>query len=653
MKTNIFVFSVALSLIISYTSKAQQSDPVILMTVGNRPVTLTEFKSMYYKNLPKDSVKDKKALDNYLKLFIDFRLKVNAAMDARLDTTASFKQEMNEYRGKLAEPYMRDQKVEEDLIKQAYDRMKTDVHAEHILIKVGPDASPADTLAAYKKIVEIREKIEKKLITFEEAAKQNSDDTYSKVKGGDLGFFTTLEMVYPFESAAYDTKPGTISQPVRTQFGYHILKVIETRPDPGQVQVAHIMIRTPPHISADDSLKAKAKIDSIYGLVKQGQSFTELAKKYSQDPGSARNGGMLAAFGVGKMPAQFEAAAFAIKNVGDVSAPIKTDYGWHIIKLLSVKNLAPYDSLKEALTQKVQRDDRSHEATEVLVGEIQKKYDYKEVAGAKAAFYKVVDETFYTGKWTADKAKDLTGDMFTLGTAKISQQDFAQFLAHNQMPGANKGGEYAVNTVYPKFVKEQCLKYKNDQLEREYPAFAEMLNEYRDGILLFDITDKMVWSKALKDTTGLKKFHDGNKNNYMWPERCDASIYTCVDAKVAKEVKKMIKDGRADKDIIAEINTKAPKSVVINSNLFVKKDNALVDANWKKGMSDEQTQDGGKVVFVNVRKIVGPEPKTLDEARGMITTDYQTYLMTQWLADLKAKYPVNVNQQILSQVIVQ
>jgi len=194
------------------------------------------------------------------------------------------------------------------------------------------------------------------------------------------------------------------------------------------------------------------------------------------------------------------------------------------------------------------------------------------------------------------------------------------------------------------------LQFKNDHLEKEDPRFADMLSQYKDGILLFDITDQMVWSKALKDTTGLKNFHESHKNNYMWPERADASIYTCSNKDVAKEVRKMIKEGKTEKDILAALNGKAANSVTVLSNKFEKKDNATVDANWKKGISEDMDKDG-KMTFVNVKAIVAPTPKSLDEVRGLATTDYQNYLMDQWLKDLKAKYPVNVNQQVLNQVI--
>jgi peptidyl-prolyl cis-trans isomerase SurA len=627
-----------------------QNDPLVLMTVGNRPVSLEEFTSMYYKNLPADSAKSQKALDNYLKLFIDFRLKVNAALDARLDTTTSFKQEMSEYRQKLAAPYMRDQDVENQLIKQAYDRMHADVRASHILIKIGPDASPEDTLAAYKKITNLREKILKKEITFEKAAMENSDDSYSKVKGGDLGYFTSLEMVYPFENAAYTIKVGEISEPIRTQYGYHIIKVTDKRSDIGQVQVAHIMLRTPPHMSADDSIKLKSKADSIYNLIKQGQSFADLARKYSQDPGSARVGGTLSWFGVGHYPPSFEAASFALKNVGDVSEPVRTSFGWHIIKLLGKKDVTPLDSLKESITSRMQHDQRSTESVDALVKEIKRKYNFKEYPEAKTAFYKVVDSSFYKGKWNAEKAKGLDAPVISFDAVTYTQQDFAVFLEHNQMNGAYKGSTYAVNTLYPKFAKEKCLDFYNKQLERLFPAFAEMLHEYSDGILLFDITDKMVWSKALKDTTGLKKFYEEHKNNYMWPERADASIYTCADDKVAKEVKKLIKEGKTDKDIQAEVNAKDAKAVSIQSGMFQKSENPLISANWKQGLTSDETKES-KVVFANVRKLAPPQPKALDEARGMVTTDYQNYLMATWIADLKAKYPVQVNQQVLSQVM--
>jgi len=650
MRKQLFGLSFILALS-ALTTSAQVSDPQILMTVGNRPVTLAEFKAMYYKNLPKDSLKSQKALDNYLKLFTEFRLKVNAAVDAMLDTTPSFKQEMNEYRQKLADPYMKDQDVQDKLVKEAYDRMKTDVKASHILIKVGVDASPADTLAAYKKIMAIREKIIKKAISFEQAAKENSDDPSAKTNGGDLGYFTSLVMVYPFENAAFNAKVGEITMPIRTQFGYHIIKVTERKADPGQVQVAHIMIRFMKGATAADSAKYKAKIDSIYNLVKQGQNFADLAKKFSQDPASGRRGGALPWFGVGRMPAPFEAAAFNLKNAGDVTEPFRTEFGWHIIKLLDKKTVAPFDSMKDGITARVVKDERAEEAVNALVTAVKKKYNFKEFPESKMGFYKAIDASFYSSKWNLEKAKGFEQTMFTLGGKAYTQQDFAMFLLKNQMMGEDKGGAFAVNKLYPKFVKEMCLKFKNDQLEREYPAFAEMLNEYRDGILLFDITDKMVWTKALKDTSGLQRFYEGHKNNYMWTERADASIYTCADDKVAKEVRKMIKEGKTDAEIQSLINAKAANSVTIQSNKYEKKENGLVDANWKQGASDNQTQDG-KVVFVNVKTIIAPTPKALDEVRGMVTTEYQNYLMAKWLEELRAKYPVQINQQALNQVLI-
>jgi peptidyl-prolyl cis-trans isomerase SurA len=630
---------------------AQTNDNQTLMTVGTQPVPVSEFKAMYYNNLSKDSLNNPKALDSYMKLFIDFRLKVNAALDARLDTTPSFKQEMSGYRQKLAEPKMRDTAVENHLIQEAYDRSKWDIHAEHILIKIDGDGSPADTLAAYKKIERIREKIVKGDTAFEAAAKKYSDDTYSKVHGGDLGYFTGMGMVYPFENAAYDTKPGEVSKVIRTQFGYHIIKVIDKKADQGQIEVAHIMIRSNPKMTPADSIKAQAKADSIFQLAKQGQDFTELVKKYSQDQSSAKKNGLLPWFSIGRMARvpEFEKAAFALKNVGDITE-VKTSYGWHIIKLEGKKPVLPFDSVKDAITTRIMKDPRSEESVDALVTEVKKQYDFKEYPEAKKQFAAWIDESFYKGKWSADKVKGHTSPLFTLGGTNYTQEDFAAFAAKNQMSGKpDKGGEYAVNMLYPKYIKQDVLKFKNDHLEKEDPKFADMLMQYRDGILLFDITDEMVWSKALKDTTGLKNFHEAHKNDYMWPERCDASIYTCSTKEAVKEVKKMIKQDKTDKEILAAVNAKTANSVSINYNKFIKKDNALVDANWKKGMSEDVDQSG-KIVFVNVRAILPPAPKALDEVRGLVTTDYQNYLMDQWLKDLHAKYPVNVNQQVLSSI---
>jgi peptidyl-prolyl cis-trans isomerase SurA len=653
MRKHFSVFYSTFFVLSTLCANAQTSDPQILMTVGNHPVSLQEFKAMYYKNLSKDSVKSQKALNNYLTLFTEFRLKVNAALDARLDTTPSFRQEMNEYRQKLADPYMRDQTVQDALVKEAYTRMQTDVKVSHILIKVGPDAAPADTLTEYNKIMKIRDEIIKKQISFDDAAKKYSMDDRSAPHGGDIGYITALETYYPFENAVYNTKAGSVSMPVRTQLGYHLIKVIERKADPGQVLVAHIMIRTPAKMQAADSLKLLKLTDSIYALVQQGQNFGDLAKKLSQDPSTGKRGGILPWFGVGRMPAPFEQASFALKNVGDVSVPIRTAYGWHIIKLMGKKTPTAFnDSVKESLSAKVLRDDRSDQSVIALVKEIKQKYTFKEDLKAKEEFYKVVDESFYTNKWTVDKAKDMTKTLFTLGTVTYTQQDFAQYLAHNQMNSENKGGEFAVNKLYPKYIKEQCLKFKNDMLEKENLPFAEMINEYRDGILLFDITDKMVWTKALKDTAGLKAFHESHKNNYMYGERADASIFTCNNDRTANEVRRLADKGESDKDILAVVNKEDANAASVQSNKYEKAENATVDANWKKGVS-ANIASNGKVIIVNVRAILAPGPKNIDDVRGMVTTDYQNYLMSQWLTELRAKYPVTINQQVLGQVMPQ
>ncbi len=633
-------------------SNAQSNDSKTLMTVGDKPVSLSEFKAMYFNNLSKDSLKNPTALDNYLQLFIEFRLKVNAALDARLDTTPSFKQEMNEYRDKLVEPKLKDTLVENQLVKEAYERSKWDVRAEHILIKVAPDASPADTLAAYKMITKIREMIIKGDTSFESAAMKYSDDTYSKGKGGDLGYFTGLGMVYPFETVAFNTKTGDISKPVRTQFGYHIIKVLDKRADVGQIEVAHIMLRTNPKMNAGDSLKTKAKADSIFQLAKEGQDFSDLAKKYSQDQSSARHGGMLPWFGVGRMGKvpEFEKAAFSLQNVGDITGPIKTSYGWHIIKLEGKKPIQPFDSIKDALTTRVMKDGRSQLAVDAEVAGIKKKYGFKEYPEAKKEFASLVDDSFYKGRWSADNAKGHKTVLFTIGDKNYTLEDFGRFAAKNETKGEPKGGEYATNMLYPKYVNQEALQYKNDHLEKEDPKFAEMITQYKDGILLFDITDQMVWSKALKDTMGLKTFYAAHKANYNWTERCDASIYTCSTKDVAALVRGLINQGKTDKEILSTINVGSTKPLAITSNKFVKNDNPLIDANWRKGMSENMDKDN-KVVFVNVREILPPQPKSLDEARGLITTDYQNYLMDQWLKELKAKYPVTVNKQVLAEVI--
>ena len=344
----------------AHLSAAQTPDnatETIVLRVGNDNVTLEDFEHVFRKN-NKDSVTTTEALDAYMELFVNFKLKVLEAEALGMDTVAAFQKELAGYRNQLARPYMVDSELLSELVEEAYERKSTEVRASHILISVAPDASPADTLLAWNRIQTLRDRVIHG-DNFGEVArsKGGSEDPSVANNGGDLGWFTAFQMVYPFECAAYETAEGDVSDVVRTRFGYHILKVTGKRKARGEVQVAHIMVRMPRTASKNQVTNAEGRMMEVKRLLMNGEAFESLAMKYSEDPSTANKGGVLPWFGTGKMVEDFEEAAFAMSEVGDIAGPVRTDYGFHLIKLLDKKTLPTLDESRRELSKKVRRDE--------------------------------------------------------------------------------------------------------------------------------------------------------------------------------------------------------------------------------------------------------------------------------------------------------
>lgn len=641
----------------TFISNAQTSTDPVLMTVAGKNITKSEFEAIYHKNNTKNTTSDAKSLEDYLQLFINFKLKVKEAEELGLDTATAFKNELEGYRKQLAAPYLTDNEVNDRLLKEAYERMKKDVKASHILIKCDANALPKDTLAAYNKTIAARNRILKGE-DFAKVAKEISEDPSAKDNGGDLGYFTSMQMVYPFETAAFNAELNKVTMPVRTRFGYHIILKSEERANQGQITVAHIMVKTPQKdINVKDTSKVdpKSKIDELYAKIKAGGDFAEMAKQHSDDKGSAKKGGELPMFGTGRMVVEFEKAAFALKNDGDISFPIQTQYGWHIIKRLSKKELGSFDELKPELKGKIGKDSRSQNGKESMIAKIKKQYNFKENLKLRDEFVKVIDTTYFEAKWKSASAEKLNKDgLFAIGEKSYSQKDFAVYLENHQSKRAKSDYTLLVSDMYKEFVNEFCLLYEEGKLASKYPEFKALLQEYRDGILLFDLTDKNVWSKAVKDTTGLKTFYEENKAKYMWDTRAEATVYKCANEKVAADVRKMLKDKAKKKytndDILKEINKDSQLNLNIENGKYSKGDNDIVDKiEWKKGLSANTTIDK-QVVFVDFENILAPTNKTISEAKGIITADYQNHLEKQWIASLRSKYQFTVDKGVLSTV---
>jgi len=644
---------------------AQNGNDVLLNVAGEK-ITKTEFLNVYKKNNIKGDVMDKKSLDEYLGLYINFKLKVKEAEEQKLDTFSSFKNELAGYRKQLAQPYLTDKQVDENLVQEAYDRMQWDIRASHILIRVGKDALPEDTLEAYKKIMKIRDRIMKGE-SFDKVAKETSDDpsardredpnskTTIKGNGGDLGYFSVLDMIYPFENGAYNTKVGSVSMPIRTDYGYHLIKVTNRKPAMGKAVVAHIYISVPRDAKPEDLASYKAKINDAYAKLKNGASFEDVVKEYSDDKGSAAKGGVLPGFGVNRMVPEFIEAVAKLNKPGDYSEPVQTIYGWHIIKLVERTPAKSFDEEKTQLKARIIKDSRSNKSRESVINRIKIEYGFTENPGVVKDFYTVVDSTIFDGKWDITKAKGLNKNMFTIGDKAYTQQDFAKFFGAKPMKRNKVSIPAFINEKYYDFIDESCIQYEDTKLEQKYPEFKSLMKEYRDGIMLFELTDKKVWSKAIQDTTGLKEFYEKNKNKYMWDERLDATIFTCNDETIAKNTRKLIKDyekGKiTDMDILKKINTDTIAVLKIDHKLFSKKDNSLIDGiKWEKGVTDNISKDN-KVIFVVVNKVVAPEPKLLKEAKGIITADYQNYLEEEWIKQLRSKYTFKVNQEVFDSIL--
>lgn len=626
---------------------AQEATNPVLMTIAGTPVSKSEFEKVYRKNNNKEGAYDMKDVREYLELYINYKLKVKEAEEEKLDTSVTFINELKGYRKQLSQPYMTDKEVTDGLIKEAYDRMLKDVRAAHILINVAPDALPKDTLHAYNRALKIRELIVKGA-DFEKMARDSSNDPSAKENGGDLGYFTGMQMVYPFETAAYTTKPGQISMPVRTKFGFHIIKVIDIRDAQGEIKVAHIMIKSPANSPDSVAAQAKAKIDEIYAKLKAGEKFEDLATKFSDDKGSAKTGGALPPFGTGRMVPEFEKAAFALKNDGDFSEPVKTSYGWHIIKRLEKKPIPSFEDKKNELKNQVAKDSRAEISKNSMIARIKKDYNFKEVPKNKDLFVAALDTNLLNGEWTPEKVSGMNKPLFTLGTQTYTQEDFAKYINNHQSKKQNTTPKQVGYALYNQFVEESCLNYEESQLENKYPEFKSLMQEYRDGILLFDLTDKKVWSKAVKDSAGLAGFYETNKNNYMWDRRVDAIIYTCANAEIASKTRKLLKKQKPLVEILTTINKDSQLNLNTKDGKFLKGENEIIDAiTWQKGLSPDMNRNNS-IVFVDVLNIIEPTPKTLEEAKGIITADYQNYLEKEWIKELRTKYPVTVDQDVLN-----
>ena len=618
-----------------------------VLTIADKNISLEEFKGVFYKNNHNTAI-TKEYLEDYMNLFINFKLKVREAEELGLDTNSSFITELEGYRKQLAKPYLKNNEFDSLMLTESYERMQKDINASHILIILDEKATDKDEKAAYNKALEIRKSIINGKVSFSEAAKNNSDDKSAASNGGNLGYFTAFMMVYDFETAAYATAIGEISMPIKTKYGYHLIQVNNKRDAVGQVKVAHIMFKTGQGADENKINEAQDKVNKAMELLKNGEDFADVAERFSEDRSTAVKGGSLPGFGVGKMVPEFESIAFSLNNIEDISDPFLTDFGWHIVKLIEKTPIAEFSEMESDLKRMIEKDSRGELSQKALYEKLHNTYKVSKKVTEYNTFKKAAALKVAEGNFVVSSVNN--APLLTFDGATFSVNDFAEYILKNQSLGSD------IDQMYIDFVNEQLLAYEDSKLEEKYPEYKALLKEYREGILLFDLTNKKVWTKAVEDTIGLQAFFGANQSSYNWPDRVDATIYTCINYATAVKVKRNIyKKNRGkitDAEILKKINTNAPLSLQINTKKFVKGENEYLDnIVWKAGLAKDIVLKDKSYILIDIHQVLPSGVKELNETRGKVISDYQNALEIEWLANLKSKYSVKINTEVLHSLI--
>lgn len=644
------------AMLLTLSAAAQSANDPVLFTVENTPVHVSEFTYIYSKTNGKNADFSKKSLDEYLDLYTKFKLKVQKARDMRLDTVSQLKEELNGYRRQLADSYLIDKAVTEKLLLEAYERIKQDVDISHVLVLLKPEATPADTLAAYQKALDIKKRIEGG-DAFEVVAREMSDDKTAARNGGKIGFITAVfpAGLYALETAAYTLSEGKISNPLRSNAGYHIIKVNARRPARGEVEIAHILIRK----TENDRSISKNRIDSIYQVLKTGGDFDKMAQSLSEDAPTAQRNGYIGFIGISRYEPPFEEAAFGLKKDGEYSMPFESSVGWHIIKRISKKDIQPYSTEKSRLDNAIRKDGRFDQAKSAMLDRIKRDAKFMEYPEVLNTYAATLADTFLTFKWKAPEVKS-PELLFKLGKDyKVTLGDFTDYLGRagaTRVRQAKTGDvQKAAKALYQEFVNEQCMKYEETQLEVKYPDFKSLMREYEEGILLFEATKVLVWDKASEDSLGLAKFFETIKGKYRWEDRAVSSVYriSIENKDQVEAIRAYAKDHSAD-EVKAKFNMEEKILVNVESRTFEKgKSQELKGVEWKKGaMSPVDENARTKTIrFYKIEDLLPPAEKTLSEARGYVVADYQDTLERKWVDELKSTYKVKVNEKVLESLV--
>src|SRR5258706_5103413 len=617
-------------------SKVPTSVDIPLFSINGYPVYTNEFIHWYKKNhlQPQDFTEEK--INEYLNLFINFKLKITEAKKRGLDTTKSFVKEFNTYKGELKKPYGAGTDDLDRLTKEAYDRLTQEIKVTHVLVKAKPEAALSDTMAAHRKISDLRQRALAGQ-AFESLAKEYSDDPSAKMNSGILGYFTVLQMVYPFEDAAYKTKVGEISPIVRTRFGYHIIKVLDRRPAQGEVEVSHILLRT----GKGNEAKIKNTIFEIYDQLKGGRTWDDLCNEFSEDTSTKSSGGRLRPFGVGAMASvpEFEQVALSLKEPGEISDPFQSAIGWHIIRLEKKIPVPSFKDTEAALKRRVARDERVTISKASSLEKRKREFGFTEENGIKTSVISLADSTLTKGKWHYTAGGAIQDQiLFTRQSEETPVRDFFQWVSANEAGSGLSPSAY-MKQLYDRFVEEKIDEMEEKKLLSENPDYRMLLNEYREGILLFEIMEKEVWNKASEDSTGQRNYYVEHPDKFKAGNRVEARFFTTPDTIFREAVKRKMVAG----DTLREADLKKFKSVTHLKKYEAKESQVIDQIHWVPGLHEAEVNH--MYYLLEVSRLVPPGSLTFEEARAKVISEYQDSLEKEWLIRLRQKYPVKSNKK--------
>lgn len=620
---------------------AQITSDSEIMKIAGKSISKGEFEYTYHKNIQQQS--EKTPLDEYVTLFENYKRKVAEAEAQGIDTTQQFKTEYEGYRRQLVKPYMVDKTAEETLAKEAYQRLLEEVEASHILFRVSPTATWEEKRKVYQKALDVR----KRALSGEDfaaLARQYSEDPSARTNNGYLGYFGAFYMVYPFEKAAYETPVGEVSMPVESQFGYHLIKVTGRRPTRALL-LAHIMLKVPQNASEKIQKEREKEAWAIYEKARQGEDFAALAKQYSEDYSCSEQGGRLPWLSTGQIIPSFEKAAFALNEIGEISEPVRTEFGWHIIKLLDVKTLDSYEKMHDLIVRRMARDERADAGQKMYIENLKKEKNFAWNDTVIIRLEKAVADTA-----ALKSLLQMEQPLFSFDGKPYPVSKLASYIDADNTSAMSIS---ALRTAADEYVNDVLVAYRVDELSRTNADFRYLLQEYHDGMLLFEVSNREVWNKAMEDEKGLQKYFRKNKKKYTWDTpRYKGYVITGDNAETVAAVKSFVTDTDLPFDsVMARINKQYNDSVThvkIEKGLYQKGMNAVVDR-LAFGVESADTTTTALTVEDLCGKVI-TRPEVYEDVKGLVISDYQNYLEEKWVRKLRKKYPVTLRKDVLATV---